>query len=103
MNSNTSIPEEQHNIEIHENLQSWNNKPILRKVYQKFYKLIKTGVDENLGGKIVELGSGIGNLKSIIPEAICTDLFENPWLDQVENAYNLSFDDNSVSNLILLH
>ncbi len=36
-----------------------------------------------------------------VPECICTDLFPNPWLDQTENAYNLSFADETVSNLIL--
>jgi methyltransferase type 11 len=50
---------------------------------------------------IVELGSGIGNLKQHIPECICTDMFPNPWIDQVENAYRMSFADESVSNLIL--
>jgi SAM-dependent methyltransferase len=37
----------------------------------------------------------------IIPKVICTDIFENPWIDQVENAYNLSFTNESVSNIIL--
>jgi SAM-dependent methyltransferase len=49
----------------------------------------------------VELGSGIGKIKSIIPSCICTDLFPNPWIDQVENAYDLSFQNSSISNLIL--
>jgi SAM-dependent methyltransferase len=97
----TLLPEEQHNIEIHENLEYWNNKAILRKVYAGFYDRIKSGLNLQLEGKVVELGSGIGNLKSVVPEAICTDLFDNPWLDQVENAYNLSFADNELSNLVL--
>ena len=49
----------------------------------------------------MELGSGIGNIKSVIDSAICTDIFDNPWIDQVENAYRLSFLDNEVSNIIL--
>ena len=92
---------DQHNIEIQKNLKSWENKPLLRDIYKEFYKKIHTYIDYSVGGKIVELGSGIGNIKIEIPEAISTDLFENPWIDQVENAYQLSFDDNSVSNLIL--
>ena len=97
----SAFPEEQHNVEIHENLAYWNNKPTLQKVYLGFYKLISKELNRNIQGKIVELGSGIGNLKSVVPEAICTDLFNNPWLDQVENAYALSFKDESVSNLVL--
>lgn len=95
------IKEEQHNIEIHQNLDLWNNKPILQKIYNQFYKLIGKQVRQDIEGRIVELGSGIGNLKSVIPNCICTDIFANPWIDQTENAYKLSFSDESVSNLIL--
>ena len=96
-----TVPGEQHNVEIYENLQYWENKPLLRKIYEDFYALITKQVDLNLKGKVVELGSGIGNLKTHIPECITTDIFPNKWIDQVENAYQLSFEDNSVSNIIL--
>jgi SAM-dependent methyltransferase len=49
----------------------------------------------------VELGSGMGNIKEVLPECITTDLFPNPWLDRVENAYALSFGDGAVGRLIL--
>jgi SAM-dependent methyltransferase len=96
-----NIPEEQHNIEIQENLNHWQNKPVLQKIYSQFYQLISSQIDLSLNGRIVELGSGIGNLKTYVPQAICTDLFDNPWIDQVENAYKMSFEDASVSHLIL--
>ena len=51
--------------------------------------------------KIVELGSGLGNIHEVIPNCLRTDLFPNPWIDQIENAYQLSFADESVSDLIL--
>lgn len=95
----TSI--EQHNHEIHENAEAWKKKPLLRKIYLKFYKEIQAELNGNLKGLNVELGSGMGNVKEVIPDCITTDLFPNPWLDQVENAYALTFDDNSVANLIL--
>ncbi len=95
------ISEEQHNIEIHQNLEFWKKKPVLQKIYQHFYALIKDHIQFKIEGKIVELGSGIGNLKSAVPGAVCTDLFNNPWIDQVENAYQLSFNNEEVSNLIL--
>jgi len=91
----------QHNIEIQKNLNYWKQKPVLREIYQQFYELIAGQLIRSLNGNIVELGSGIGNIKMIIPEAICTDIFKNPWIDRVENAYQLSFADNSISNLIL--
>jgi SAM-dependent methyltransferase len=92
---------DQHNVEIQKNLNYWTKKPILQLIYKEFYGQINDQVDYTLSGKIVELGSGIGNIKMVIPQAICTDLFKNPWIDQVENAYTLSFKDSSVSNLIL--
>lgn len=91
----------QHNIEIHKNFISWNNKPILRYVYKLFYNAIINEINHNIDKPIVELGSGIGNLKNYLENCITTDIFENPWVDQVENAYYLSFPDHSISNLIL--
>ena len=91
---------DRHNKEIQRNLDFWNNKPILRKVYQRFYDLIADSTIRG-DGLTVELGSGIGNLKQSVPNCICTDLFANPWIDQVENAYDLSFENNSVDNLIM--
>ena len=96
-----NLTEEQHNIEIQQNLRYWKKKPILSKIYKIFYNLIKENINFSLDGLIVEIGSGIANLKSIIPQAWCTDLFPNTWIDQVENAYHLSFPKESISNLIL--
>jgi SAM-dependent methyltransferase len=93
--------EEQHNIEIHENLNFWKKKLILQKIYNEFYKAILDEIRFDINGSIIELGSGIGNLKSVLPSCICTDIFPNPWIDQVENAYSLSFADQSLSNIIL--
>jgi SAM-dependent methyltransferase len=91
----------QHNFEIQQNLEFWQKKPKLQEIYRGFYGLIAAQLNHRIGGQIVELGSGIGNIKMVIAEALCSDLFPNPWIDQVENAYQLSFQDNSVSNLIL--
>lgn len=95
------IPIEQHNIEIKENMDSWNKKPLLREIYNTFYKRILSFLNKNVEGEIVELGSGIGNFKSVYPQAVATDIFPNPWIDRVEDAYRLSSKDLGVSNLIL--
>jgi hypothetical protein len=92
---------EQHNIEIHENREHWNRKPLLRKVYSQLYREIARRVNSEIPGLIVELGSGMGNIKEHLPGCITTDVFPNPWLDRVENAYSLSFDDRTLSHLIL--
>ena len=95
------IPIDQHNVEIERNLQSWQRKPVLRLAYRDFHHRIAAHVDRSLTGKIVELGSGIGNIREVIPGVIRTDLFPNPWIDRVESAYRLSFHAGEVSHLIL--
>ena len=94
-------PIEQHNVEIQRNREAWARKPMLREVYHKFYRQIATRIDPRISGPIVELGSGVGRIKEIIPQCVTTDLFPNPWLDRQENCYQLSFGDRSVAHLIL--
>ncbi|MEO8680326.1 MAG: methyltransferase domain-containing protein [Vicinamibacterales bacterium] len=101
MSPGTAVPIEQHNVEIARNLASWNRKPLLRRVYQEFHRRLAAHIDANLNGLVVELGSGIGNIRDVIPGCLRTDLFPNPWIDQVENAYRLTFSDQQVSHLIL--
>jgi SAM-dependent methyltransferase len=96
----TSI--EQHNTEIMRNRDAWARKPRLRKIYKTFYSMIAAEMNTHAsGGLVVELGSGMGNIKTVIPHCITTDIFPNPWLDRQENAYHLSFESGSVSTLIL--
>jgi len=101
MKKPAALPVEQHNVEIQRNREAWAHKPQLQENYRQFYRLIAARTDGNLPGLVVELGSGMGNIKEVIPHCITTDLFPNPWLDRQENAYRLSFADDSVSNLIL--
>jgi SAM-dependent methyltransferase len=98
---NQTIPLAQHDSEIHENLAYWDAKPLLQRIYHDFHKKIAHAALPESAGITVELGSGIGNIKEVIPHCLRTDLFPNPWLDQVENAYSLSFKNDSVANVIL--
>jgi len=90
-----------HQEEINKNFSCWENKPVLQIIYTDFYKLIKQQLNIKDEGITLELGSGPGNIKTVIPNAICSDLFDNPWIDKVENAYKLSFDNQSILNIIL--
>jgi len=92
---------ERHNREIHANVRSWEQKSVLRQCYKRFHTLIAAHLSGFSEGVVAELGSGIGNIKETIPSCLRTDLFANPWLDQIENAYGLSFADQSVADLIL--
>lgn len=83
------------------NQERWQNKPILQTIYREFHEAIAKQLSEMPNPLVVELGSGIGNIKDVIPHCLRTDLFANPWIDQVENVYLLSFANNTVSDLIL--
>src|SRR6267154_1409658 len=96
-----STPLAQHQTEIQRNLEAWQKKPLLRQIYSKFYERIVALLDANVSGRIVEIGSGVGNLKSHLPSAVSTDLFPNPWLDVVCDGYELPFVSGSLSHLIL--
>lgn len=90
-----------HQDSIEKNYEYWNEKSILKILYGEFYRRIAANLSNLPDSKIVELGSGLGNIHEFIPNCIRTDLFPNPWIDQVENAYQLSFANASVSDLIL--
>ena len=96
-----TAPVTQHQTEIEQNLRSWKAKPLLQDIYAEFYRLILGLIDPGIPGKIVEVGSGIGNLKAHLPQALTTDLFPNPWLDLVCNAYELPFTEGSLSHVVL--
>src|SRR5687767_718164 len=96
-----SVALAQHQIEIERNFRAWERKPLLREIYAGCYDRIVQLVDNSLPGAVVEIGSGIGNLKGRLPHALATDLFPNPWLDLVCDGYELPFEPASVSHLIL--
>jgi SAM-dependent methyltransferase len=92
---------DQHNVEIHANAEAWSRKPVLQKIYDAFYDRIARELPPPEVGPVVELGSGMGNIKRRLPACITTDVFPNPWLDRQENAYALSFADRSVGAFVL--
>ena len=96
-----TAPLTQHQAEIGQNLRAWQSKPLLRRIYAGFYGRIVALIDTSIAGHIVEIGSGIGNLKAHLPRAIATDLFPNPWLDLACDGYELPFREASLSHVVL--
>ena len=91
----------QHQAEVEETRRLWQSKPLLRLAYDLFYREISRRLDPACAGLVVEIGSGLGNIKQRIPTCVTTDLFPNPEVDRVESAYQLSFRDGEVGHLIL--
>ena len=86
--------------EIARKREAWVRKRRLREIYFDFYRQIARRLRSG-PGLTVELGSGLGTMKEVIPNCITSDLFSNAWLERRENAYELNFANESVSNLIL--
>lgn len=81
-----TTPIGQHAIEIQRTAEAWRRGPLLRRRYDGFYDRLLALGDPAVPGALVEIGSGIGNLKARVPRAVATDLFPQPWLDVVCDA-----------------
>jgi SAM-dependent methyltransferase len=89
-----------HQEEILANYDRLRRKPLLRRIYANFYRELAKRIAYG-AGPTLEIGSGVGGMKSVVPNCISTDLFTNPGIDCVENAYALSFADQSIQNIVL--
>lgn len=77
-------------------------KYFLSQVYSRFYQIIASRISEKRG-QIIELGSGGGFIKKIIPQCTTSDIVKGPEIDRVLNANHLPYPDNSVATFILLN
>ncbi|MBX9775398.1 MAG: class I SAM-dependent methyltransferase [Xanthobacteraceae bacterium] len=80
-------------------LDVWNQKPVLRLIYDDFYRRIAAAC---VPGLTVELGGGIGNLKQRLDNVVSTDIQLGPWLDCVADAQQLPFADGAVGNIVMV-
>lgn len=79
----------------------WEKKKILRTIYIQWYKQIINNLSK-VDGKSLELGAGSGNFKEYFPEVISADIEECDWLDMSFDAHNLPFENNSLSNIVMI-
>ena len=84
------------------NRKTYQNKDLIKIIYNDYYKNIKKNIYKSNIKKILELGSGGGNIKKIIPKCITSDQFKNDNIDRIENIYKINFKKNSISNIILI-
>ena len=76
-------------------------KVFLKKIYLGFYEEFKRALVNSRTGLIVEIGSGSGFLKEVIPQVITSDVFSSPDIDMIFPATDMSLDNNSVSVFFL--
>jgi SAM-dependent methyltransferase len=75
------------------------SKGLLRRWYLENYKWFQSRLN---GGTVLELGSGGGFLKEVIPSVITSDIMPIPGCDRRLSAENLPFPTNSVSAILLI-
>jgi SAM-dependent methyltransferase len=76
------------------------SKPLLKYFYDRFYHFVKS---EYKGGFWVELGSGAGFIKLVIPDMITSDYLELPGQDMRLDATAMPFENNSVDGLCMMN
>ena len=86
----------------YKNRKIYQNKDLIKIIYNNYYKNIKKYIYLSDKKKILELGSGGGNIKKVIKECITSDQFKNKNIDRIENIYKINFKKNSISNIILI-
>ena len=77
-------------------------KPLLRNIYVDFYKRLKNAVGDTESKTVVELGSGGGFIKELIPGAITSDVIEVSTVDQIFSATEMPFEDSSIDAFVMM-
>jgi SAM-dependent methyltransferase len=77
-------------------------KGFLRKLYVDFYTRLKNTVGDSANKKIIELGSGGGFIKDILPDAVTSDVLQIPSVDAVFGAHQMPFEPNSVDAIVMV-
>jgi SAM-dependent methyltransferase len=76
-------------------------KAFLRNLYIDFYKIFKKSTGPN-AKVVVELGSGGGFIKEIIPGVITSDIINVPNIDMIFSAEQMPFEDGSVDAFFMI-
>ncbi len=82
---------------LHAQRQTWEDKPVLRAIYRDYYRRI---VERCRPGRTLEVGGGSGNLKTMLPDVVSSDIVDLPWLDVTADAQALPFTDASFANIV---
>ena len=80
------------------NRETYKKKTLIKLIYNNYYKNINQFIYKNKNQKILELGSGGGNIKRVIKNCITSDQFRNKNVDRIENIYKINL---AAKNLII--
>ena len=80
---------------------AWQDNPALRTLYTRWYQAVRARLPERSCGRFVELGSGPGFAREVIPDLELSDVVRAPWHDHEIDAEALPFAAGSVGALVL--
>ncbi len=81
-----------------------NRKPFLRRIYQDYYEQMQAAFPNNPDGRnVLEIGSGAGFIKEVLPESITSDLIVMDGLDVTASALQLPFADQSLDGIVMIN
>ena len=78
------------------------SKPFLRKLYAEWYATIVETLPRHISGPVVEIGSGGGFMKNLIPDLITSEVQHIQDVDIVFNGHCLPFRKNSLRGIVML-
>lgn len=80
-------------------------KPFLRRHYEEMYAIFRRHAAElaAVEGSLLELGSGAGFLKELLPQLVTSDVFPSPEIDRVILADALPFEPGGLKAILLLN
>ncbi|MCB9947065.1 MAG: class I SAM-dependent methyltransferase [Rhodospirillaceae bacterium] len=82
---------------LHQQRQTWDEKPVLRAIYGDYYRRIVAACRP---GRTLEVGGGSGNLKALLPDVVSSDIVVLPWLDVAADAQALPFAPAVFANIV---
>jgi SAM-dependent methyltransferase len=79
------------------------HKPFLKKLYEDWYSEFIKGLSHTGKTKVLEIGSGGGFLKDVMPSVTTSDILALPNVDQVFSAEKLPFQDAELGGIVMLN
>ena len=78
-------------------------KPYLRNIYTEYYQIFSEVVFKNPQGTYVELGSGGGFIKKVLPQVKTSDILDLPDVDFCFSAGSMPFEDQSIDGFFMIN
>lgn len=75
-------------------------KSFLNKIYVDFYNYFKS--IHTPKGSLIEIGSGAGFIKDILPKVVTSDVIKGPGIDQVFFAHKMPFANSSIAAFFMI-